>query len=84
MKTSRELLEQDYLNAKELMQIIPVSYIRALEYITETQEEMKQKNYFVPRTRPKVALTKLIRKKFGLWVQKKRFNPDQKEISLIK
>ena len=66
MKTSRELLEQDYLNAKELMQIIPVSYIRALEYITETQEEMKQKNYFVPRTRPKVALTKLIRKKFGL------------------
>jgi hypothetical protein len=32
---------------------------------------MKEKNYLVPKSRPKVALTKLIRKKFGLWEQKK-------------
>ena len=71
MKTNKELLEQEYMNANELMQIIPVNYIIALGYIKEIQEEMKEKNYLVPKSRQKVALTKLIRKKFGLWEQKK-------------
>ena len=71
MKTNKEILEQEYMNANELMQIIPVNYIIALGYIKEVQEEMKEKNYLVPKSRQKVALTKLIRKKFGLWEQKK-------------
>lgn len=75
MKTNKEILEQEYMNAKELMQVIPVNYIIALKYITQTQEEMKEKGYLVPESRPKVALTKLIKRKFGLWkAQKKRFN----------
>ncbi|MBR6689713.1 MAG: hypothetical protein IKL65_00080 [Bacilli bacterium] len=62
-----DILNQQYLTAKDLMKIIPkLSYKRALEYIEETREEMSKKNYCVPDGRTKVALTKLIKKKFGL------------------
>lgn len=65
-KKVSEILEQQYLTAHDLMQIIPkLSYQRALKYIENAREEMKQKNYFVPDGRTKVALTKLIKKKFG-------------------
>lgn len=65
-KNIKEVLDQQYLTAKDLMLIIPkLSYRRALEYIDDAREEMKQKNYFVPEGRTKVALTKIIKKKFG-------------------
>lgn len=61
------ILEQEYLTAKDLQNIIPgISYEKSLEIINEVQEEMKQKNYFIPKTKSKVALTKMIRKKLGL------------------
>ena len=44
MKTNKELLEQEYLNANELMQIIPVNYIIALGYIKDIQEKIKTKS----------------------------------------
>lgn len=66
MKKVDEILSQHYLTAKDLMTIIPkLSYTRALKYIDDTRKEMKEKGYFVPEGRTKVALTKLIRKKFG-------------------
>lgn len=65
-KNIKEVLDQQYLTAKDLMLIIPkLSYQRALGYIDDAREEMKQKNYFVPEGRTKVALTKIIKKKFG-------------------
>lgn len=65
-KKVSEILEQQYLTANDLMKIIPkLSYQRALKYIENAREEMKQKNYFVPEGRTKVALTKIIKKKFG-------------------
>lgn len=61
------MLEQTYLTAKDLTKIIPNLHInKARQYIKEAQEEMKQKNYFIPETKEKVALTKIIRKRFGI------------------
>ena len=63
----KEILNQSYITAKDLMIIIPkLSYVRALKYIDDFREEMKEKGYFVPEGRTKVALTKLVKKKFGL------------------
>jgi hypothetical protein len=67
MKTNEEILNQQYITAKDIQQIIPkLGYAKALEYIDDLREEMKMKNYFVPEGRTKVALTKLFKKKFGI------------------
>ena len=66
MVDTKKIIEQDYLTARDLMKIIPkLSYIKELKYIDNAREEMKNKGYFVPDGRTKVALTKIIRKKFG-------------------
>ena len=66
IKTKDEIFEQLYITADDLMILIPsLKYQRALNYIKEIQEEMVQKNYFVPVNKNKLALTKLVRKKFG-------------------
>ena len=65
-KTKEEILEQLYLSAYDLQAIIPtMSYSTALECIKSIREEMKEKNLFVPPGQTKLALTKIIRKKFG-------------------
>lgn len=57
---------KEYLTAEDLTNIIPgLSIIKARQYIREAQEEMREKNYFIPETKKKVALTKLLRKRFG-------------------
>lgn len=67
MKTNKEILDQEYITARDIQKIIPkLGYIKALSYIDELREEMKEKNYFVPEGRTKVALTKLFKKKFGI------------------
>lgn len=67
MKTNEEILKQQYVTAKDIQQIIPkLGYVKALKYIDDLREEMKQKNYFVPEGKTKVALTKLFKKKFGV------------------
>lgn len=66
-QTSEELLNQKYLTARDLMIIIPkLSYQRALKYIDNVRVEMKEKSYFVPEGKTKVALTKIIKKNYGL------------------
>ena len=67
MKTAEEIKKQDYMTIQDLMIIIPnLKYERARLYINMVRQEMKDKNYFVPIVRPKVALTKLVLKKLGL------------------
>jgi len=67
MGKTEEILKQQYLTANDLMEIIPgLTYNRALSYIKMIREEMKEKNYFVPDGKTKVALTKMLKKKFGL------------------
>lgn len=65
--TANELLDQYYLSAKDLTVIIPNLKIeKARVYISEIRKEMEEKGFFVPKSRPYMALTKLVKKKFGL------------------
>lgn len=66
MKTKEEILEQTYISPQDLKQLIPtMGEEKCRTYIKEIREEMKDKGLFVPRTTPRLALTKLVRKKFG-------------------
>lgn len=62
----KELLKKQYLNSKELQFILRVPYKTALRYAHELREQMREENYFIPETRHKIVLTKLVKKKFGL------------------
>lgn len=65
-KDIKDVLNQTYITARDLMIIIPeLKYQRALSYIAEARKEMEKKGYFVPDGQIKVALLKVIRKKFG-------------------
>lgn len=67
MKTKEEILEQSYITAQDLKILIPELGInRCVEYIKMIREEMKEKGYFVPDSKQYLALTKLVRKKFGI------------------
>lgn len=67
MKNKDEILDQLYITAKDLMVLIPdIKYQRALDCINDVRTEMKEKKYFIPKTKEHIALTKLVRKKFGI------------------
>ena len=67
MKTPEEILNQQYITARDMQKVIPkLGYTRALSYVDDLREEMKEKGYFVPDGKTKVALTKLFKKKFGI------------------
>ena len=67
IKDPSTVLNQYYLSAYDLTIIIPNLKIeRARIYIQEAQKEMEKKGIFIPKSRPKVALTKIIKRKFGL------------------
>ena len=65
-KTKEEVLEQLYISASDLQILIPtITYPQALEYIKEARDMMDDKGYDIPRGRTLVALTSIVRKKFG-------------------
>lgn len=66
-KNVKEILEQCYLTAEDLTIIMPELHInKARKYINDIRDEMEEKGFFVPKSRPYMALTKLVKKKFGL------------------
>lgn len=65
-KTKEEILNQLYVSAYDLRKLIPgMTYATAIKYIKLAQDEMREKNLLVPDGQTKLALTKIIRKKFG-------------------
>lgn len=67
MKTQNEILNQLYLTASDLKLLIPKLGIQQCrDYIDEVRVEMKSKGYLVPQSKPKLALTKLLKKKLGI------------------
>ena len=67
MDEIEKILKQKYLSANDIMVIIPsMCRSRALKLIAEIQEDMRLKGYYVPETKTKLALTKLVTKKLGL------------------
>ena len=60
-------LKQPYISAADLKIIIPtLGKNKCVEYIKDLREEMKNKNYFVPESKPLLAHTGLFRKKFKI------------------
>ncbi len=67
MKTKEEILDQLYISPSDLKILIPeIGIDRCRKYIKEFRDEMKAKGLFVPETKPRVALTKLVKEKLGL------------------
>lgn len=67
MKTVEEILKQPYISASDLKIIIPtLGKNKCIEYIKDLRQEMENKNYFVPKTKPLVAHTGLFRKKYKI------------------
>ena len=68
MRYRDEVLSKDYLEAKDIQVIIPKMNIKTCrELIDEVREEMQNKKLYVPPgTKPKRALTKLVKKKLGI------------------
>lgn len=56
-----------YMTAKDLQEMIPnLTYDNAIKYINKAREIMKEKNYLIPITRPKVALVKIVNEMLGI------------------
>lgn len=67
MKTKEEILNQLYLSPQDLKLLVPsLGLDLCRDFIDETRKEMQEKNYFVPMTKPKLALTKIVKKKLGI------------------
>lgn len=67
MKLKEELLEQLYLSPQDIKKLVPtLGMDLCRKFIDEARAEMKEKNYYVPGTKPKLALTKIVKKKMGL------------------
>lgn len=66
-KTKEEILDQLYISPSDLKILIPeIGIDRCRKYIKEFRGEMEAKGLFVPQTKPRVALTKLVKEKLGL------------------
>lgn len=60
------LKNKEYLTANDLMNIIPnLTYMNALKYVNLAREKMEKEGFYVPITKPKVALTSVIKSMFG-------------------
>lgn len=67
VKTKEEILEQLYISPQDLKILIPTMGIgNCLNCIKEVRAIMKEKNYYVPQTKPMLALTKIVRKELGI------------------
>ena len=56
-----------YINAKDLMEIVPnLTYDNSIKIINQAREIMKERNYLIPIARPKVALTKIVFELLGI------------------
>lgn len=67
IKTKEEILEQPYMSPDDLKVLMPTVGIKVCRnYINEIRYDMEQKGYYVPQSTPRLALTKMVRKKLGL------------------
>ena len=56
----------EYTNAKDLQRDLKISYRESLKIILEVQKEMKEKGYYIPNTKVKLALTWMVNKRLGI------------------
>ena len=67
-KTKEEILEQVYVTAQDIKILMPkLSITKCRDFVDDIRLEMENKKLFIPpSTKPKLALTKLVRKKIGI------------------
>lgn len=66
MKTKEEILDQLYITSADLKILIPTMGIgRCIEEIKEMRKIMEEKGYYVPTSKPFLALTKIAKKRYG-------------------
>lgn len=67
MKTKEDILNQPYMCAEDLKILMPqIGIKKCREYIQEVRDIMVDKKLTLPMGRTQLALTKLVKKKFGL------------------
>lgn len=67
MKTKEAILEQLYISPQDLKVLIPtLGKGYCLKVIKDIREEMELKKMFVPKSKPLLAQTKLVKKRFGI------------------
>lgn len=67
LEEKEKILNKVYLDATDLQKLMyPMSRSTAVKHINEIQQEMRDKGLYIPNTKTHLALTKLIRKKFGI------------------
>ena len=66
-KSKDEILNQLYLSPQDLKQLVPsLGLDLCRNFINDARKEMQEKKYFVPQTKPKLVLTKIVKKKLGI------------------
>lgn len=66
-KTREQILNQDYMSAKDLKILIPTLGINnCRSIINEVVIDMRNDGCYVPLGRPIIALTKYVKKKLGI------------------
>ena len=76
-KTLEEILDQEYLSAKDMQIIIPNwGYNTARGYIMRIREKMEELHYYVTSGKTKVALTRLIKEDLGIKRSKKKWKEE--------
>lgn len=67
MKTKDEILNQLYISPQDIKMLAPsLGMDICRNFIAMARNEMEEKKYFVPATKPKVALTKIVKKLMGI------------------
>lgn len=57
---------KEYINAKELQELTGTGYQSAMKVILRVREKMKEKGYYIPQSKSKLALRWMVKKELGL------------------
>ena len=57
---------KEYITTKELQEMTGIGYQSAMKVIDRVREQMKEKGYYIPKSKSKVALRWLVKKELGI------------------
>lgn len=57
---------KEYITTKELQEMTGIGYQSAMKVIDRVREQMKEKGYYIPNSKSKVALRWLVKKELGI------------------
>ena len=57
---------KEYINVKELQELTGLGYQSSMEIIKKVREKMREKGYFIPQSKSKLALLWMVKKELGI------------------